>query len=84
VRNATSQQFSVSALQDWDILYFNATFTTRGQPVSPHLFAIRWTPSAIGYVATPAFARKVLENARNPWQNAWVDIIFEVRLGQTV
>jgi hypothetical protein len=63
--------------QDWDILYFNSIFTTRGKPVSPHLIAIRWTPSAIGYIATPSFAAKVLENARSQWYNAWVDIIFE-------
>jgi hypothetical protein len=68
----------VSALQDWDILYFNAMFTARGNPVSPHLIAIRGTASAIGYMATPAFASRVLQNARSPGYNAWVDIIFEV------
>lgn len=66
-----------SPVQDWDILYFNAIFTTRGNRVSPHLIAIRGTASAIGYIATPAFAAKVLDNARSPWYNAWVDIIFE-------
>lgn len=64
--------------QDWDLLYLNAIFTTRGNPVSPHLIAIRGTPSAIGYIATPALAQRVLDNAQNPLYNAWVDIIFEV------
>lgn len=65
-------------MQDWDILYLNAFLTRRGKPVSPHLVAIRGTVGAMGYIPTPAFARKVVEVARSPKQNAWVDLIFAV------
>jgi hypothetical protein len=65
-------------MQDWDILYLNALLTRRGRHVSPHLIAIRGTVATIGYIPTPAFARKVLEAARSPKQSAWVDLIFAV------
>lgn len=67
-------------LQDWDILYLNSIFTNKGAQVSPHLVAVRWTPSAIGYIPTPAFARKVLANARSRGYSTWIDVIFEVRV----
>jgi hypothetical protein len=60
-------------------MYLNTIWSQKGRQISPHLVAIRWTPSAIGYIATPAFARKVLQSARSPRYNSWVDIIFEVR-----
>lgn len=65
-------------LQDWDVLYLNSIFSHKGAQVSRHLVTIRWTVSAIGYIPTPAFARKVLAAARSPEYNTWVDLLFEV------
>jgi hypothetical protein len=67
-------------LQDWDVLYLHAAVggTTSGRAVGPHLVAVRKTAGTIGYVATPAFARKALAAARNQRQNTWVDLIFTV------
>lgn len=66
-------------LQDWDILYLNALWPKLGKAVSPHLVAVRWTPTTTGYIATPAFAAKVLENACSSRYATWVDLMYEVR-----
>lgn len=69
-------------LQDWEVLYLGRPLSSLqlGLPVSPHLRALRDATGTFGYVATPSFARKVLQAASSPRQTTWVDLIYGVSL----